>query len=327
MGILVDSHVHIFEDNLEKWLSKVSLGPLSEIVSTRRLGQIRKQARTWMKPFAGSLHSLHTTLRYFPETARKRLDELSAFVPLPSLLVEATAADLLESMNESGVSFALAIAHPPFLSNDLLLELSQENSRFIPAVSIPKKTAKPGAVLKNYISKGAKALSLHPAAEGEGPDSPRYRALIRTAALAGIPVIIHTGSIQARVFYKDPSYGRAERFTGWFDAYPETSFVLANMNFHEPHVAMDICEEFPNVFINTSWQPAEIIGEAVRRVGASKVLFSTDWPFLGDNIAVGLNRIRDCVEIGLLNDEQSKLILGENAVKLLRLSVDAYTTE
>ena len=93
------------------------------------------------------------------------------------------------------------------------------------------------------------------------------------------------------------------------------------MNFHEPSVALDLVEKHPNVFVDTSWQPAEVIGEAVRRVGAERVLFGTDWPFVGNNVNIGLARIRDCIQAGSLTEEQSMLILGVNAAKIFGISI------
>ncbi len=262
-------------------------------------------------------------MRHLPELARDGLDELSTFFPLPSLLFESSAEDLKEAMGEANVDYSLVIAYPPLIDNDFVMEICRKNPKLIPVVNIPKKTARPGQVLKRYAEKGAKALKLHPASDGEGVDSTRYRALIRSASDLGLPIILHTGSLHSKLFYKDPSQGHAERFTKWFEIYSKTQFILAHMNFHEPNVALDLCEEFQNVWVETSWQPAEVIGEAVRRIGPERILFGSDWPFIGNNITVGRDRVRDCVNTGMLNQEQAKLILGENAVKLLGIKIDA----
>lgn len=113
---------------------------------------------------------------------------------------------------------------------------------------------------------------IHAASDGEGLDSPRYRELLEVAREKNLPVILHAGCIQNRLFYKDPECGRAELFAPWFEGYPEVSFILAHMNFHEPHKAIELAELHSNVFLDNSWQPPEIIGEAVRRVGAERVL-------------------------------------------------------
>jgi len=323
MSSVVDFHVHVFPDNLSKWASRIPRSPLTQMFLPERLNQFRKQARTWMKPISGSLHGIQTTLRYLPEFARKNVDELSGIVPLASLLIESTAADLIESMDEAGIENAVVISHPPLIGNEFLLEVCAENPRLIPAVNIPKGTTKPGSVLRTYAARGAKILKIHAAADGEGPESPRYRALLRAASDLGMPVIIHTGCLHMHLFYRRPSRGRAEIFSKWYETYTNTKFILAHMNYHEPHTALDLCEEFSNVFVDTSWQPAEVIGEAVRRIGPERVLFGTDWPLVGNNLSVGRKRIQDCVDTGLLNEEQSELILGGNAVKLLGLSIHA----
>src|SRR5262249_55470294 len=150
---------------------------------------------------------------------------------------------------------------------------------------------RPAQALKSCAKKGARLLKIHPAADGEGPDSPRYRAMLEVAESLNLPVIIHTGCMHSRVLYRDPEMGKAERFAPWFEAYPQTSFILAHMNFHEPETAIDLAEKYANVFVDTSWQPTEVIAEAVRRMGARKILFATDWPFIGNNLSIGVDRV------------------------------------
>jgi predicted TIM-barrel fold metal-dependent hydrolase len=248
---------------------------------------------------------------------RKPLDELASLAPLAGLLLESTAHDLKEAMTSAEVDQAIVIAHPPYLTNDQLLEICAEHPQFIPAVNIPAGTERPGQVLKNLAKKGARILKIHAASDGEGADSPRYRALLKAAADLGLPVILHTGCIHSRVLYKEPELGNAERFANWFKTYTSTRFVLAHMNYHDPDVAIALAEEHPNLYVDTSWQPTETIGEAVRRLGAKKVLFGTDWPLVGNNIQIGIQRIRDCVETGTVSEQDSELILGKNAECLL----------
>jgi predicted TIM-barrel fold metal-dependent hydrolase len=268
-----------------------------------------------------SLHKTQTILRYLPEPARRALDEVSGLAPIPTLLVESTVSDLTEAMDEASVDRALVIAHPPFISNEFVLEHCAEDSRLLPVVNVPSGTSKPGNVLRGYVTKGAVALKIHPAADGEGADSPRYRALLKVADELGLPVILHTGCIHTHLFYKDPDQGQAQRYAPWFENYKNVRFVLAHMNFHDPNIAFDLMEEHANLYTDTSWQPAETIGEAVRRVGAERILFGTDWPFVGNNLTVGLARVRDCVESGTLTEEQASMILGENSTKLFNLTV------
>jgi hypothetical protein len=244
MPFIVDSHVHIFPGALKKAIPDFMRGPVD---------RVRRQARSWWRPFSGSLHRAQTILRHLPEFTRSGIDELSGLAPLPGLFLESTSQDLSEALQESGVDRACVIASPPWSSNEFILETCQENPAFIPIVNIPRGTLRPGIRLKQYVEKGARALKIHPAVDGEGVESPRYRTLLRTADQLGLPVILHTGCIHSHLAYKDPNQGHAERFVRWFKNFPELRIVLAHMNFHDPAVAFDLAEAYPQLYLETSW--------------------------------------------------------------------------
>jgi predicted TIM-barrel fold metal-dependent hydrolase len=306
----IDFHVHVFPDRLSRFLPDAQ----AETVQ-----MLRRKARDWMRPYSGALHRLQTAMRHVPAPLRKNLDAMSALAPLPGLMLESTPADLLEVMDAAGVDRAVVIAQPPYMPNEFVLGICQDNPRLIAAVNIPPGTPKPGVALRKMHEAGARILKIHGAADGEGADSPRYRALLKSGSELGMPVILHTGCIHSTLLFKSPEQGQAQRYSEWFGRYPRTPFILAHMNFHEPHVAMDLAEEHANVYVDTSWQPAEVIGEAVRRIGAERVLFGTDWPIVGQNLRVGLERIQDCVDSGIFSAADQALIRGGNAAKLLGL--------
>jgi hypothetical protein len=301
---VIDIHVHAF--------------PAIESV-VQALNPVRRNARSWLRPLADSFHRTQTLLRHLPDPIRQGIDQIAGLTPMAGLLVESTVDDLLETMETYEVDQALLIAHPPLISNEFVMEACSHDQRLLPVVNIPKDTPRPKMALKNFAKKGARALKIHTAADGEGVDSDRYRDLLATASDLGLFVILHTGCLHSNLVFKNPSLSRAELFAPWFEEFKDLTFILAHMNFHEPQVAMNLVLDYANVHVDTSWQPAETIAEAVRRVGSDRVLFGSDWPLLGNNISVGLDRIRDCVDTGLITEEDSRKILGENAVRLLRV--------
>jgi predicted TIM-barrel fold metal-dependent hydrolase len=310
MPFTIDSHAHAFPDRLQKAVPALGALPLQGI---------RRSARAWMRPFASSMHRARPWLRLLPEAIRGPAEELTSLAPLPGLLVESTPLDLAEAMDEAEVETALVVAHPPWISNEFVMDMAAEDPRFAPVVNFPPSVNEPGKALRKFFKAGARALKIHPAADGEGPESPHYRSLLRVADELGLPVILHTGCVHSFLLYKDPAKGHAELFIDWFREHQQLRFVLAHMNQHEPQGAMDLAEKYPNLLLETSWQPAEVIGEAVRRVGARRVLFGSDWPFVGDNMRVGIDRIRDCVETGMFTEAEAALILGENAAEIFKI--------
>jgi len=310
MKLTVDAHVHAFPHFVKNDLAGLQ-------AASGRVGQVRDAARLWWSPFSELLHRAQTYMRYLPPGARAALDEVTSFIPLPGLLIESTVTDLLHSMDQAGITHAAIIALPPRIPNDFVLEVGSSNPRLLPVVNLPKSSPRPSAEFKAFIKKGAKALKIHTAWDGETADSPRYRKLITIATDAGLPVILHTGVPHSHFFYKAPETGAVENFTPWFEEFPKTQFILAHMNYHEPMTAIDLAEKYLNLYLDTSWQPSEIIGEAARRLGAERILLGTDWPLIGNNLAVGLARLRECVHVGTLTPEQADQIQGLNAAKLL----------
>lgn len=322
MSQVIDFHAHVFPDAVGTIAKRIGVGPLAPYVSEDSIQFLKKQARFWLKPITHTLHQAQTVLRHFPETTRRSVDELSGLAPLANLLIESTPKDLIDAMDANRVDRAVIIAQPPYSPNEFVLKLLKDfPERFIVAVNLsrsekttPKKSADG---LKKYAKNGAKILKIHASADGEKIESERYEALLETAAELNLPVIIHTGCIHSSLLYRSPKNGQAENYIPWFKKYTKTKFVLAHMNYHDPDVAMDLAEQFENIYLDTSWQPSEIIGEAVRRIGAERIVFASDWPIVGDNMEVGISRIQDAVDTGILKDSEAEKILGLNALALL----------
>jgi predicted TIM-barrel fold metal-dependent hydrolase len=267
------------------------------------------------------MHGLQPLVRVLPGQARKHFERLSSLAPLPSLLVESGPADLKKAMEAAGIDRAVLIAHPPVIDNDFILELCQEHSEtLIPAVNISPGASRPGIRLARYAKKGAKALKIHASADGESLTSARYTALLKEADKQGMTVILHTGCLHIPFLYKDAHLSEARNFIPWFRKYPDLRFILAHMNYHEPQIALDLAESYAGVFVDTSWQPTEMIEESVRRLGPEKVLFGSDWPLMGNNLAVGLRRIQSSVEGGMISENDAALIRGENAKRLFAIN-------
>lgn len=311
MSPVIDFHVHAYPDPVAQ-LETI------EPQAVRRWNHARSTLRKVLRPLASPMHEAQAWLRNVPEPIRAWIDPISVLLPAAKLPTEFSLTDLLSAMDESLVDQAVLIAHPPLISNEFVLNAhSQHPDRIIAAVNIPPSTSRPAQKFKKYIEQGAKILKIHAAYDGLSPESRHYQTLLKTAADHGLPVIIHTGCIHSRLAFKDPHQGNVELFEAWFSEWPELKFVLAHMNYHDPEKAISLAERYENVWLDTSWQPSEIIGEAVRRLGSDRILFGTDWPLMGDNIRIGQSRIQDALDSGFIEKTDAEKILGLNAQKLL----------
>ncbi len=323
MSPVIDFHVHAYPDPIAQLESL-------EPQAVKKLEALRSRVRKLIRPLAAPMHNAQAWLRNLPEPARIVIEPFSSLIPIATLAAEFSVKDLLRTMNETNIDQAVLVAHPPFISNEFVLESHRRYPKqIIAAVNIPPSTQRPGQKLKKYVEQGARILKIHPAYDGLGVDSRHYQALLKTAAELGLPVILHTGCIHSRLAFKDPRMGDVRLFEPWFSEWPELTFILAHMNYHDPEKAIAITEKHENVLVDTSWQPAEVIGEAVRRLGAEKILFGTDWPLMGDNIRIGRSRIQDAIDSGFIQKEDAEKILGTNAARILEKplrAIDATAT-
>jgi predicted TIM-barrel fold metal-dependent hydrolase len=309
---IIDSHVHVFPDRLEGILPSSTLAPWNFA---------KLQAQRALRPVTRSLHSAQTLVRHLPEALRWGIDQVGGLAPLPLLLIESTPRDLKKAMKRSSVNRAIIIAHPPWTTNDFLLELAESDpdGSWIVAVRASLDAGDPVARLNEEVERGAKALKLHPADEGKPLDHPSYLRVLEAAGEMNLPVILHTGCFHNALLYRNSDLGDVTQFESWFKDFPRVTFILAHTNFHDPGKAFDLAENYPQLLVETSWQPAETIGEAVRRIGAERVLFGSDWPLLGNNMSIGIRRVLDAHRGGFLSAEHVKMIFSENAKRVFKL--------
>ena len=126
-------------------------------------------------------------------------------------------------------------------------------------------------------------LKLHPVTTIAHPADESSLRLIRAAARLGAPTLIHCGD--------DPFCTPLELEQAAIRV-PEATIVFGHMGayFHGQD-ALAVAERRENVVLETSACPyPELIGEAVRRVGAERVIFGSDGP--GCPPAIELDKVR-----------------------------------
>jgi len=322
---IIDTHCHVYP-KLSYLLKENEIlipGPLIPIID--KIKQLentnkfyKKMAYEALKPLINSMQNLQTK---FNDDSGKFLTLKDQLFRLGSMttILSSTVDDLLSEMNHNNISKTFLIAHPPLISNDFVLELSSKNNRFIPIVNIPEKIQSPEKLLDSYLKRGAVALKIHAAADGMNPKDSHYHRLLHHANSLGLPVIIHTGALKIEPLYKNSDFGHAEYFENWFSTYKKSNFILAHMNIHFPEVAMNLCSKYKNVYTDTSWQNEDTILKAINLIGSKKILFGTDWPIMGNNIELCINRIHSLYEQKKIKKSDYDHILNKNAKKIFNL--------
>lgn len=151
---------------------------------------------------------------------------------------------------------------------------------------------------------GMKGLKLHPVGTLAHPGNEGSVRLIRRAAEYGAPTLFHCG---------DESLTTPLEIAEAARKVPEATIILGHMGgyFHVED-AIQVAERYDNIILETSAVPyPDKIREAVRRVGAERVVFGSDGP--GCNPTLELEKVRQAK----LSPGQERLVIGENIMRLL----------
>lgn len=157
------------------------------------------------------------------------------------------------------------------------------------------------AEARDYLSSSEwRGIKLHPLRDGYQPHDPLVWPLAELAAERGRPVLVHCGH---------PPFSLPWSIERLAARFPELTVILGHMG-HGNIVwidgAIEVAQRRPNVFLETSGMPmGPKIAEAVRRVGARRVMYGSDSPF-HDPVVEQL-KVRRC---GLAEKELAMVMHG-----------------
>lgn len=154
-----------------------------------------------------------------------------------------------------------------------------------------------------------RGIKLHPDLHAYAVTDPGYRPAWDYAAAHGVPVICHT-------FHNSP-YCDPRMFGEIARRYPSLPVVLIHAGAKREAfpVAIALAKEHPNLYLDVSgsFVTAAWILRMVREIGADRVLYSSDVPFIDMRFSLGR------VVFSTLSPADKIRVLGENAVRLFRL--------
>jgi predicted TIM-barrel fold metal-dependent hydrolase len=153
---------------------------------------------------------------------------------------------------------------------------------------------------------GFLAIKLYPPYVPYEANDPVWDPVYRFADARELAIIVHTGS-DAEPRYLAEAAGR----------FPKATFVAAHAGNSEPFRSQAIAgvKENANFYVETcsTFRTPGVIEELVEKAGADRVLYGSDMPLMDPRAQIGKIITAD------IGDEAKRLILGENARRLLKL--------
>jgi len=208
-------------------------------------------------------------------------------------------------------------------TNDCLLEAAaRSGGRLVPFCCVqPRAGDEARSEVQRCAAAGARGLGeLRPVNQGYDLAESEEAGLLAWASSAyDLPLLLHVSEPVGHRYPGKEGLDLAPLYR-FIESFPGVTVVAAHWGGGLPFYALmpEVKETLASTFFDTAASPLlydpNIYRRAVDLIGAEHILFGSDFPLLSQ--ARCLAQVR---EAGL-SEEQQRLILGENACRLLRLA-------
>ncbi len=277
-----------------------------------------------LEPIANLSHPLHDRLvRYLAINYRNELSRLVYACCGELGLMEALRLfktydlpRLIQSMDRQNISHAVICSLEPLTSTqDIIDETQSLRNRISVFASFSAQQKDSPAYIEKFIrDKSISGIKIHPIVGGFACNG-LFEATKDVLALASennLPVSIHTGHIPVEALTDLSGCTQTLALEPLISAFPKCQFILNHMGWEQWRDALQLAHKYPNIILETSWQPARIIRRVVDDVGANRVLFGSDFPLFQQEQA--LKHVRSA-----LTEDEFTMVTSANALRLLRL--------
>ncbi len=203
-------------------------------------------------------------------------------------------------------------------------QVAREQPSLVPFISLdPSMGADDAAAeIRRRAEEGARGIKLHPSAQRFSPSDRNLWPAYAEAEALGLPVVSH-GGLSSLDPESSEHYSRPRAFAPILEAFPRLTLILAHLAQGYLGESLTMAAKYPNLFfdcatvISGTVQPPSLSDEEaveiVRRFGAERILFGSDWPWF--------HPLRDLerIEALPLSDSEKRLILAENARRVMRI--------
>jgi len=242
----------------------------------------------------------------------------------------ASAEELLASMDEAGVDvsviagFAWSEMELCRQTNDYLLEAAvRSDGRLLPFCCVqPRAGDEARSEMQRCAAAGARGVGeLRPLNQGyDLSDSEEAGLLAWASSSYDLPLLLHVSEPVGHRYPGKEGLDLAPLYR-FIESFPGVTIVAAHWGGGLPFYALmpEVRDALGSTYFDTAATPLlydpSIYRRAIDLVGADRILFGSDFPLLSQARCLAQAREAD------LPEEEQRLILGENARRLLRLDL------
>ena len=246
----------------------------------------------------------------------------------PSHMGKGTIEEVVSNINIDCIDYTILANFAPakilHQNNVWTIDMSKKHTQLVPLISIhPEMDGDILSYLKQYIAIGAKGIKIHSSAQGFSPNDSRLQSLYKYCNEIVFPIFFHCGlTSEVRV----NNYSDLDMLMPIIDKYKDIPIILGHMAEGKVDDVLWITKMYKNVYFDTSiaisgllcvkrvhdhcWQDDEIVIDVINKVGATRILFGSDYPF-----GSPIHDIKRLINMSL-SDDCKRLILGGNAIRV-----------
>lgn len=223
---------------------------------------------------------------------------------------------LLFKMNLLNIDHVVIHSLEPLTYTRNILDITEPyKHKFSVFASVSRKENEPVKYLQDLINTGRiSGIKIHPQVGGYacGELYEKTKDFAALAAKYNLPIMIHTGHIPSDDLTSLHGCSEVEAVEPLVREFQNVNFVLAHIGWESWRQVLKLAKSYKNIYVETSWQPANIIRRAVDQLGPGRVLFGSDFPLLKQVVA--LKQVSKA-----LTRKELAYVMSANARSLLKL--------
>ncbi len=195
---------------------------------------------------------------------------------------DGTAGSLLKINEEIGIDHTLvqSVATTPkqvsSINRFIADTVAQSDGRFTGLGTLHPDSADQRADVRELMELGLRGVKLHPDIQQFKIDDYRCLKIYELCEEFGLPILMHTGD-------KRYDFSNTNRLVPILETYTGLTIIGAHLGgWSLWDEASSELKDIPNLYVDCSstmyWVPLDKTAEYIRRYGAEKVLFGTDFP-------------------------------------------------
>ena len=231
----------------------------------------------------------------------------------------ATLENFQKSLEGLDIKYSVCAPIAPNTTFDDMLKAHNHEGRIIPFASPDFTSPDMVRLLHSDLENGlCKGVKIHPIIQEVEADSQRVMEAVDIISPYELPVLLHTGKSgyytakeKKKKFVYNASIDKINKLVATF---PKVKFILGHAGLSEVSSVIDMMPMHKNAYVDTSFQPPDVICALVAAFGGDRVLFASDWPY-------GLRRVSIDVAKMACGDDNAllKALMHDNAARLLNL--------